>query len=458
MALSGLAIYKLLPGGLKPPHPKANCKECGYPTCLAFAMKLAAKQAELKLCPHVSDEARVQLESSAAPPVRLVALKGAEHSMQAGNEIVLFRHEKTFYNRPGLFIRVKDTLPTDELASLVQTVADYQVDYVGITLRVDGLAVEAASADSARFAAAVKAAAAVKLPLILIADEPAVMEAGLAATGGLVPLICGAGEDNWQTFADLARSHKAPLVLKGRGDLQALAQLAEQVKASGLEDLVLDPGVRDWARNLQLATQLRRLAIKHNQRACGFPLITFPGESPDGADLEGSLAVQHIAKYAGFVVLDHFSPASIYPLLVLRQNIYTDPQKPIQVLPGIYEINAPKPDSPVLITTNFSITYFAVANEVEGGGFPAWLLIADAEGMSVLTSWAAGKFDAEKIAKTVKTTGIADKVSHRKIVVPGAVAVLSGELEEELPDWQIMVGPREAVDIPAFLKSVWSAA
>jgi acetyl-CoA decarbonylase/synthase complex subunit gamma len=148
----------------------------------------------------------------------------------------------------------------------------------------------------------------------------------------------------------------------------------------------------------------------------------------------------------------------VYPLLVLRQNIYTDPQKPIQVLPGIYEINNPKPDSPVLVTTNFSITYFSVANEVEGGGFPAWLLIADAEGMSVLTAWAAGKFDAEKIAKTVKTTGIADKVSHRKVIIPGAVAVLSGELEAELPDWKIMVGPRESVDIGSFFKNVWAAA
>lgn len=458
MALSGLEIYKLLPGGVKPPHPKANCKECGYPTCLAFAMKLAAKQAELKLCQYVSDEAKEKLEASAAPPVRLVSLGAGERKVQAGNEIVLFRHEKTFYNRPGVFVRVPDTLPPAELAALVQAVADYQVDYVGIVLRVDGLAVEAASGQPAPFAAAVKAAAAVKLPLILMATDPAVMEAGLSAAGGSAPLIYGAGEKNWQAFAELAKAHKAPLALTGQGDLQALANLVEQVKATGLEDLVLDPGARDPAGNLQLATQLRRLAIKQSQRACGFPLITFPGQSAWGAELEGALAAQHVAKYSGFIVLDHLSPALVYPLLVLRQNIYTDPQKPIQVLPGTYEINNPKPDSPVLITTNFSITYFAVANEVEGGGFPAWLLIADAEGMSVLTSWAAGKFDADKIVKTIKTTGIADKIAHRKVVIPGAVAVLSGELEGEMPDWKIMVGPREAVDIPTFLKTVWPAA
>jgi acetyl-CoA decarbonylase/synthase complex subunit gamma len=458
MALSGLQIYKLLPGGLKPPHPKANCKECGFPTCLAFAMKLAAKQAELAACPYVSDEAKGQLEASAAPPVRLVKLQADGREVQAGNEIVLFRHEKTFYNRPGLFVRLKDTQAADELAGLTQTIAAYQTDYVGITLQVDGLAIEAASGDAIRFAAAVQAAAAAKMPLILIAADPAVMEAGLKAADPIVPLVYAATEDNWQPFADLAKSKKAPLAIKGKGDLQALANLAEQLKAAGVEDLVLDPGARGYADSLQLATQLRRLAIKQNQRVVGFPLISFPGEGPDGAEQEVVLASQHIAKYSGFVVLDHFSPALVYPLLVLRQNIYTDPQKPIQVLPGIYEINSPTPESPVMVTTNFSITYFAVANEVEGGGFPAWLLIADAEGMSVLTAWAAGKFDAEKIAKSVNSTGMADKVSHRKVVIPGAVALLSGELEEELPDWKIMVGPREAVDIPSYLKTVWPAA
>jgi acetyl-CoA decarbonylase/synthase complex subunit gamma len=181
-------------------------------------------------------------------------------------------------------------------------------------------------------------------------------------------------------------------------------------------------------------------------------VITFPGAA--GAD-ETLLAAEHIAKYAGFIVLESFDPASLYPLLVLRQNIYTDPQKPIQVQPGVYEINNPKPDSPVMVTTNFSITYFAVANEVEGSGWPAWLVVADAEGMSVLTAWAAGKFDAERIAKSVKGFGIEQKVNHKKVMIPGQVAVLSGELEEELPGWQIMVGPREAVDIGGFLKAMW---
>jgi acetyl-CoA decarbonylase/synthase complex subunit gamma len=195
------------------------------------------------------------------------------------------------------------------------------------------------------------------------------------------------------------------------------------------------------------------MALKQNFRPLGFPLISFPGEG-EGVD-ESLMAAQHIAKYGGFIVLDSFDPASIYPLLVLRQNIFTDPQKPIQVQPGIYEINDPDPDAPLMVTTNFSITYFSVANEVEGSGWKGWLLVADAEGMSVLTAWAAGKFDAERIAKDVKAFNVEDKISHKKLILPGQVSVLSGELEEELPGWEILVGPREAVDIGAYLKTTW---
>jgi len=213
--------------------------------------------------------------------------------------------------------------------------------------------------------------------------------------------------------------------------------------------------VRDAHGSLVTLTQLRRLALKSNFRPLGYPILTFPGEGADSAEEEVVRAAQHIAKYAGIIILDHFDPPTIYPLLTLRQNIYTDPQKPIQVSPGLYEISNPQSESPLLVTTNFSLTYFSVAGEVEGSGKPTWLLICDTEGMSVLTSWAAGKFDAEKIAKSVQQFNVPGKISHKKIVIPGLVAGLSGELEEELPGWEIRVGPREAIDIPAYLKT-WS--
>lgn len=449
MALSGLQIYKLLPASSKNPDVKAhaNCKECGFPTCLAFAMKLAQKQAELAQCPYVEEEAKVQLEASAAPPIRLVTLSANGRNLAVGNETVLFRHEKTFYHQPGLFVRVKDTEPASQVAEVAKAVGDYKVDYVGTELTLDGLAVEAAGGDFAAAVAAVKEAC--SLPLILLADDPATAEAGLKAAGGLHPLLWAATADNWQAMAALAAGYKAPLAVRvADGDLNALAALAEQVKEAGVEDIVLDPGVRDFKGSLTAFTQLRRLALKQNERTVGYPLIGFAGEDP-------VLAGQHIAKYAGFIVLDSFSPAAVYPLLVMRANLFTDPQKPIQVQPGLYEINQPKPGDPLMVTTNFSITYFAVANEVESSGLPGWLLVADAEGMSVLTAWAAGKFDAERIAKSVKTTSVADKLSHKRLIIPGHVAVLMGELEEELPGWEISVGPREAVDLPNFLKMQW---
>jgi acetyl-CoA decarbonylase/synthase, CODH/ACS complex subunit gamma len=444
MALTGLEIYKLL--------PQTNCKECSYPTCLAFAMKLAAKQAELKACPYVTEEAKAKLEAASAPPMRLIEIGPAEQRLQVGNETVLFRHEKTFYHRPGLFWRLRDTEKPDELKKKAAEADAYQVDYVGINLTLDGFAIEAAAGDAKAFAAAVAAVrTASKKPLILIVSTPEQAKAGLEAAGDSRPLLHAATADNWQAMAEIAKAAKVPLAAKAP-DLEALAALTENLTKAGLEDLVLDPGVANYKESLEQLTIARRLALRKNFRPLGFPAITFPGAA--GAD-ETLLAAEHIAKYAGFIVLDTFDPASLYPLLVLRQNIYTDPQKPIQVQPGVYEINNPKPDSPVMVTTNFSITYFAVANEVEGSGWPAWLVVADAEGMSVLTAWAAGKFDAERIAKSVKGFGIEQKVNHKKVMIPGQVAVLSGELEEELPGWQIMVGPREAVDIGGYLKAMW---
>ncbi len=455
MALSGLDIYKLLPGGIKPPHPKANCKECGFPTCLAFAMKLAAKQTELSQCAYVSDEAKAKLSAAATPPVRLITLSANGREVKIGNEIVLFRHEKTFYNPTGVLVRVPDTLPEAEIIALAKAVADYAVAYVGVPLRLDGLAVEAVSGNAGKFATAVAAVCgAVAMPLVLVTEDPAVMAAGLAKTGGIKPLLCAATASNWEAMAKLAKDAKAPLVVRAAA-IGELAELTEKLVAAGVEDLVLDPAVRSFGGSLNMLTQLSRLARKKTFRPLGYPIITFPYLGASDPAMEALLAGQQIAKYGGFVVLSRFDPATVYPLLVLRKNIYTDPQKPIQVEPGIYPINNPGPDAPVMVTTNFSITYFAVANEVESSGLPGWLLVADAEGMSVLTAWAAGKFDAEKIAKTVKTTGIAEKVNHRKVVIPGHVAVLMGELEEELPGWQIKVGPREAVDLPRFLKTAW---
>jgi len=440
MALSGIQIYKLL--------PQTNCKECDFPTCLAFAMKLAAKQVELSKCPYVSEESAAQLAEASAPPVRPIMIKSNGHEVKGGNEVVLFRHNKKFFSLPGLFIRVYDDQTADEIKSKVKSVSEYVVDYVGMELTMGGIAVQARGGD---FGASVKAVREeTSLPLILI-GSPEVLKNGLEQLAdGETPLLCSATPENWEAMAALAKEYNAPLAVEA-SNIDAMAGLVEKLEGKDLKDFVMAPKQRTLLGSLTANTTIRRMALKENYHLLGYPIVNFPGDCGD-KDREAVLAMQAIGKYGSFIVMDNFDPAIAYSLLVLRANIYTDPQEPIQVTPGIYEINNPGPEDPFLVTTNFSITYFSVANEVESMGLPAWLLVTDSEGMSVLTAWAAGKFDAEIIAKDAKRFNAADKVTKKLIILPGHTAVLSGELEEELPDWDVRVGPKEAVDLPAYLK------
>jgi acetyl-CoA decarbonylase/synthase complex subunit gamma len=445
MALSGLEIYKLL--------PQTNCKDCGFPTCLAFAMKLAQKGTELSKCPHVTEETIAKLDAAAAPPVRLVKVGEGERAFEVGNEVVLFRHEKTFYHQPGIMVRVRDDDPA--LAEKAAAVAGYEVERVGMPLRIDGVVLEQASGDAAAFAAAAQAvAAASDAPLALVADDPKALAAALGQVSGRRPLIGPATATTWQDVAAFAAEHGCPVLVRGDGELDSLLALIENVKGAGVEDMILDPGAGEPASQLASFTQLRRLAIKKNVRAVGYPLLAWCGATT--LEDETAAATSAVAKYAGIIVLDRIDPALLYTLVTWRQNLYTDPQKPIQVDPHLYEVGTPGPDSPLLVTTNFSLTYFTVSGEVEGSGVPAWLLVTDADGQSVLTAWAAGKFDAEKIAKAVKDAAVGERLNHAKLVIPGHVATLSGEVEEELPGWKVLVGPREASDLPSYLKNVWA--
>lgn len=448
MALSGVEIYKFL--------PKTNCKKCGFPTCLAFAMKVAQKAVNITTCPDLSAEAKAALEAAGRPPIHLVSLGNEQNKLEVGNEVVMFRHEKTFYHPPGLMLRIKDTASPEAVAKIAQEVSNYKVERVGLHLSLNGFAVQNESKDAATFQ---RCAQTLKdktsLPLVLMSPQPEAMEAALEKVAADRPLIYAATKDNAEKMAQLSIKYKCPLAVHDNQGLTELAGLVEQVNKAGVEDIVLDPGTRDFASSINTLTQLRRLALKKNFRPLGHPIITFPGEGVGSVEEEAMLAAQHIAKYSGIVVLDHFSPAFAYPLLTLRLNIYTDPQKPIQVTPGVYPVGAPKDKSPLCVTTNFSLTYFSIAGELEASGFPSWLLVCDTEGLSVLTSWAAGKFDADKIAKSVKSFDVAKQVSHRNIIIPGKVAVLRGELEEALPEWKIMVGPPEAMDVGGFLKQNW---
>ena len=351
--------------------------------------------------------------------------------------------------------RVKDTQPSEKVNELVKEVTDYSVERVGLEMRLDGFAIQNDSSDVKSFVKCVELVRDLtNLPLVLMSSEPSAMSAALELVAGDKPLIYAANKDNSDKMAELALKYQCPLAICGSDGLEDLAGIAEQVTKAGVEDVVLDAGARGFAESMAVLTQLRRLALKKSYQLLGYPIITFPGEAAT-VEEEALLAGLQVAKYAGIIVLGRFSPAMVYPLLTLRLNIYTDPQKPIQMSPGIYPIGEPKETSPLCVTTNFSLSYFSIAGELESSGFPSWLLVCDTEGLSVLTSWAAGKFDAEKIAKTVKEHNVAGNISHRSLILPGKVAVLRGELEEELPDWKIMVGPPEAMDVGGYLKQNW---
>jgi acetyl-CoA decarbonylase/synthase complex subunit gamma len=446
MGLTGIQIFKML--------PKTNCGECGVPTCLAFAMNLASGKAELDACPYVSDEARVQLAEASAPPIRPITIGAGTRAFKVGGETVMFRHEKTFYNPTALAAMVPSDMDADALDKKLKEWNALQFERVGVNLRPELVALKDVNGNSGAFAAlARKIAEESEFGLILISDKVDAIKAALDACAFKKPLLYAATVDNAEDMGNLAKDSGLPLAVKA-DNIDDLLALSEKLTGMGLKDLVLDSGSREMKQLFEDQVAVRRSALKEGNRSLGFPTITFPCEMAGNLDMETLIASLLIAKYAGIVVLSDFEGESLFPLLVERLNIFTDPQRPMTVTEGIYEIGGPDENSPVLVTTNFSLTYFIVSGEIEGSRVPSWLLIMDTEGLSVMTAWAAGKFSGDVVGMFVKKCGIADKVAHKKIIIPGYAAAISGEMEEELPDWEIMIGPRDASLIPKFLKDM----
>lgn len=442
MALTGLEIYKQL--------PKKNCGECGPPTCLAFAMSLAGGKASLDSCPYVSDEARAALESAAAPPIAKVIFGAGENSVVMGDETELFRHDKKFYHETAIAFRIVDTLEERDIVARTEQINDLVFVRVGLEYRVQGIAVENASGDSDKFATAVATVAKnTKLPLILISENVDAITKALAADRLAKPLIYAATKDNYEAMTKLALEKNCPLAVRGE-NLEDLAALVEKVTALGKKDLVLDPGARSLSGAVADFTQIRRQSIKKKFRPFGFPIIAFTTATDPLEEVAEASA--YVSKYASLIIMNTVEKAHVLPLLSWRQNLYTDPQVPIRVEEKLHEVGNVTPESPVYITTNFSLTYYSVEGEVEASKIPSYILAVDTDGLSVLTAYADGKFEADKIANVMKKVGLEEKVSHRNIVLPGLVAVLSGKLEEE-SGWNVIVGPREASGIPAFAKS-----
>lgn len=443
MALTGIQIFKLL--------PKTNCKECGVPTCLAFAMNLASGKAELDSCPYVSAEAREQLAEASAPPIRPVAIGKGVRAVTTGGETVLYRHEKTFYNKTVYAALVSADIAEADLKAKLAAWNAFQYERVGLNLRPEMIALKDAG-DAAAFAAKAKLIAETsEFNLVLMSESVDAMKAAVEVTKFKRPLMYGATAANVDAFGALAKEAGLPVAVKA-DSVEALLPLTTKLTEMGLKDIVIDPGSREVKQALQDQIVIRRAALKAGNRALGFPTITFPCEMASNLDVETMIAAMFTAKYAGIVVMSDFKGESIFPLLLERLNIFTDPQRPMTVTQGIYEINNPNENSPILVTTNFALTYFIVSGEIEGSRVPAWLLIKDSEGLSVMTAWAAGKFSGDDVGIFVKKSGISDKCKTQELIIPGYAAAIAGDVEEELPGWTITVGPREAAHIPAFLK------
>ena len=445
MPLTGIEIFKLL--------PKTNCGDCGVPTCLAFAMNLASGKVELSACPHVSEESKEKLAEASAPPILPVTIGVGERALKIGGETVMFRHEKRFENPPGIAILIKDSMDDAEVNARLQKCKTLQYERVGLTLRPELVAVKSESGDPQKFESVVgKVAQGSDSGIILMSDNPDVLAAGLKACADRKPLIYAATKDNIDKVAAMAKESSCPVAVKG-SSLEEVAELSDKLTQAGLKSIVIDSGSRTTRQALEDQIIIRSAALNKKFRPLGFPTITFPCEMTDDPMKEAVIASMFVAKYGGIIVLSDFYGESLFPLLVERLNIFTDPQRPLATKEGIYDIGGPSDSSPVLVTTNFSLTYFLVSGYLETSRVPSWLLVKDTEGLSVMTAWAAGKFSSDIIGPFVKKSGIEDKVKHRKLIIPGYAAVESGGLEEDLPGWEILVGPREGAHIPAYVKA-----
>jgi acetyl-CoA decarbonylase/synthase complex subunit gamma len=445
MALSGLEIFKKL--------PKTNCKDCGFPTCLAFAMQLAAGKVELEKCPHISDEAKEALSEASQPPILKVQVGTGDDSFTVGEETVMFRHDRTFVNQNAFAVTVKDSMDSGKIEEIVKNVNKIEYERVGQVLKIDAVCIKNESKSKEKFLEAIeKIASLTKKPLILVSSDPETLKAAAEKFKDNKPLIHAATSDNVDIFIEIGKNTGCPIAVKGKS-FEDVAIITEKMRGAGIKNLVIDVGSRNFKSDFYNQIILRMAAIKQKNRLFGYPTIVFPDEMTDDPLKEALIASVFVAKYGSIIVLSNADSQNIFPLLVYRQNIYTDPRRPMQVEQKIYEIGSPNEDSPVLITTNFSLTYFIISGEVEASKVSSWLMVMDVEGQSVLTAWAAGKFVPELIAQFVKKSGIADKVKKKEIIVPGYVAQLQGELEEELGDeWKVVVGPREAGEVPKFLK------
>lgn len=446
MALKGLDIFKL--------SPKKNCKECGCPTCMAFSMKVAQGAMDISACPHFSPDALATLSEATAPPMKTIKAGAGEAELTLGGETVLERHEKTFVSKTRYAVSVCNCM--EEAAIDDRLAAIQKVDYERISERmfIEMVYVNYCADGSYDYIELVKKAAATGRVLVLGCKDAEVAKAALAICKDNKPVLNGADASNYEAMSAVAT--EAGVVLGVNGiDLNELYDTVTKLEGLGNKNLILDTTGATIKETYGNTVQVRKASIKDNDRTFGYPSIVNTAVLAKGdLHLQAALASMFTLKYGSIVVMEEMNYAQALPLYGLRQNVFTDPQKPMKVEPGVYPLNGADENSVCLTTVDFALTYFIVSGELERSGVPCNLIINDAGGLSVLTSWAAGKFSSSTIAKYFEEADIAGKVKSRKLIIPGKVAVLKGELEAKLPDWEIIVGPMEAVQLVKFLKDM----
>ncbi len=460
--LSPIEVYKLLPG--------TNCKECGENNCMAFAAKLVNREVTLKECPPLLEPkykaAFDELWALLKPSVKAVEVGVGERKATLGGEYVVYRHEFTYFNPTALAFDVSDEMPDDEFEARIRTVTDFEYEYIGMKLTLDMVAVRSTSKDPEKFEVAVKKASELTdLPLILCALDPAVMEQGLSVVGDKRPLIYAATKDNWKEMADLALMYGCPIVASAPFDLDSLKSIVKTLLEYGIEDIVLDPGTKiedGFSSTLDNFTMLRWNAINIEDEYLGFPLLGTPlvawaekTEDPVINEWNEAVAASAlIARFSDALIIHSVSGWSILPLVILRQNLYTDPRKPVSVEAEVIKFGKPNDMSPVMMTTNFALTYYTVASDIEGAKLDCYLIVVDTEGISVESAVAGRKLTADSVAEALDTFKVGDLVKHRHLVIPGRAARLSGEIQE-ISGWTVSVGPLDSSGIANYIDEKW---
>jgi acetyl-CoA decarbonylase/synthase complex subunit gamma len=461
--LSPIDIYKLL--------PKTNCKECGQENCMAFATKIVNREIDLDSCKPLFkkeyEKAYLQLKELLKPAVQEVTVGVGEKAKKLGGKLVMYRHEFTYFNPTAIAIDVTDEMSEQEFSSRIKRTENFSFEYIGYTLKLDMIAVRCTSGDAEKFKAAVKKVSeTTSLPYIICALNPAIAEAGLMASPKSRPLLYAANTENWKDMAELALMYNCPLVVSAPNDLNTLVSLTKTLLAYGVKDLVLDPGTfmnEGLGTTLNNFTMLRRAACKGGEELAGFPLMGVPmaawvgkGEAADEIVKwrEAYLASMLVVRYADIVVMHGNDGWSLLPTAVLRQNIYTDPRKPVAVAPGLKVFGTPDENSPVFFTSNFALTYYTVASDIESNKLNAYLIVVETEGSAIDSGVAGRKLTADRVADAIKASGIEGKVKHRKLIIPGKASRISGEIEE-LSGWKVQVGPRDSSEIPKYLVEKW---